>query len=250
MAYGDRPLSQGDSGSEVTELQMRLAGFLGGVPDGDFGPRTRQQVESFQTAVMQVAPSGTADQATFDAIAAFGRAHITDFGIFACRCGQCGGFGRQQFKGEYVPGKARVEQYHKYEYPGLHRMILWAYAAAAFHCRARGLETQINSAYRCWVDNKEHGRNSTNHMGKALDIGFANLPAADRPRVANEVRSMLQRTALAQINWTEPNRKALEPESLARTWVHYDVRSYLPPHLDDRYFVRSLDELFREPPAA
>ena len=34
MAYGDRELARDSRGADVVELQMRLAGFRGTVPDG------------------------------------------------------------------------------------------------------------------------------------------------------------------------------------------------------------------------
>ena len=43
MAWGD-PLKRGDKGADVVELQMRLAGFRGTVPDSDYGPGTELQV--------------------------------------------------------------------------------------------------------------------------------------------------------------------------------------------------------------
>ena len=58
MEYGRRELRRGARGADVVELQMRLAGFRGTVPDGDFGPGTERQVRSFQQDFMGIAPPG------------------------------------------------------------------------------------------------------------------------------------------------------------------------------------------------
>ena len=79
MAWGD-PLKRGDKGADVVELQMRLAGFRGTVPDGDYGPGAELQVTVFQRDVMgQTKPTGQADAATLAAIEAFGVAHPVNF---------------------------------------------------------------------------------------------------------------------------------------------------------------------------
>src|SRR5690606_7826420 len=74
MAFGDVLLSRGDEGSDVEELQLRLAGFRGTVWDGIFGPGTELQVQCFQRDVMELAaPSGAVDDATFYALFRFER---------------------------------------------------------------------------------------------------------------------------------------------------------------------------------
>jgi peptidoglycan hydrolase-like protein with peptidoglycan-binding domain len=242
-----KPLARGDKGPAVTELQMRLAGFRGTVPDGDYGPGTELQVRAFQSLYMrQAAPSGAADEETMKAIADFGSAHPVDFAKLRCPCGQCGGFGRGLNKGRYrQPGQ--LELYHLYEYPGIHRMLLWTYRAAQFYGRANNWQLTTNSAYRCSIDNRNHGRQSTNHHGKAIDIDILGGAGTDRGR-CNELRSILQEKAAAQLGWAARDRKALEPPHIAPTWVHLDVRCYRPAFLDDRYFVTSLDALDSAPP--
>ena len=248
MAYRDRPLAQGDKGDDVVELQMRLAGFKGTVPDGDFGPNTVTQVTTFQSEWMKMAqPTGRVDTDTFDAIDAFAAAHPVDFSPLKCKCGVCGGFGRGKFKDQYWSGDSE-EKFHRYEYPGIHRMLLWTYRAAMLHTKAQGWKLTINSAYRCSVDNQQHNRKSTNHSGKAIDIDVVN-PASntiDRQR-SNELRAILVETANAQIGWAGRNRKALEPADIAPTWVHLDVRCYDRKYLDDKYFVRDQAQLDRAP---
>lgn len=85
---GTRPLKFGNEGDDVAELQLCLAGFLGGVPDGQFGHGTEGQVKAFQRDWMKrEAPDGRADELTFKAIANFAAVHPIDFKALACDCG-------------------------------------------------------------------------------------------------------------------------------------------------------------------
>ena len=248
MAYGQSELKRGDKGAAVVELQMRLAGFRGTMPDGDYGPGTELQVMAFQKDVMgKTKPSGLADLETLSAIQAFGVAHPVNFGLLTCKCGVCAGFGQGRFKGLYN-GSVKTEAFHRYEYPGIHRMILWAYRAAQFYAKAEGWSLTINSGYRCAVDNAQHGRSSTNHHGKAIDMDIVGAPTkkVDMER-CDALRGILVGKANAQIGWGAANRKSLEPADIAPTWVHYDVRSYEKKYLVDAYFVKSVAELDAPP---
>jgi Putative peptidoglycan binding domain len=158
MAYGDRDMRLNDTGPDVAELQMRLAGFRGTIPDGQFGAGTQLQVTKFQEDVMAMRPaSGVADRATLEAIAAFAKRYPIDFAALKCPCGVCDGFGRGQFKGVYRPGTSKTEQNYLYEYPGIHRMVLWALRAVFFYCE-RDYKFAITSGYRCSERNKQQGR--------------------------------------------------------------------------------------------
>jgi hypothetical protein len=248
MAYRSRTLSDGMTGDDVIELQMRLAGFRGTLPDGDFGGGTKLQVQSFQRDVMGIAnPNGVADASVFDAIDAFAAQHPVNFAQLRCPCGVCNGFGRGKFKGLYSNAR-KVEMFYRYEYPGIHRMILWAYRATQFYARVEGWQLTINSGYRCSENNRINGRSSTNHHGKAIDIDILNAPSkvVDRDR-CNRLRGILVSKANAQIGWLASNRKSLEPADIAPTWVHYDVRSYDRKYLDDRYFVTTAAALDTAP---
>jgi hypothetical protein len=240
MAFEDNALKQGDKGAEVVELQMRLAGFRGTVPDGDYGGGTNLQVTSFQRDYMKMKnPTGQADKATLAALKDFAGAFPVDFKLLVCPCGKCGGFGKGQFKGQWSSPN-HVEAYYRYEYPGVHRMILWAYRAAQFYAKDIGWKLTINSGYRCSIDNMNHGRSSTNHCGKAIDVDIMN-PASKMIDMQNcdRMRGLLVEKANAQIGWGAKNRKSLEPREIAPTWVHYDVRSYDPKYLDDSFFVKT-----------
>ena len=92
-------------------------------------------------------------------------------------------------------------------------------------------------------------------MGKAIDADVAGVPndapnetdrrRRDRER-SNSIRGLLVELADAQIGWFGRNRKSIEPEKYAPTWIHWDVRSYDHRFLDDRHFVKSEDELLAD----
>ncbi len=245
MDYGQRELRRGHRGADARELQMRLAGFRGTVPDGDFGPGTELQVITFQRDYMQRPdPSGVVDVDTYDALDEFAERFPIDFAALACPCGVCSGFGQGQYKGRYRSGKPKEERFYRYEYPGVHRMLLWSVRAVFFYLPE--FTFTITSGYRCSVNNEQKGRTSTNHHGKAIDLDVPLGPGEDKRDDmlrCNHIRSVLVETANAQIGWAAGNRKSLEPENIAPTWVHYDVRNYERKYLRDEYFCTEPDQL-------
>ncbi len=245
MAYGKTALQRGAAGDDVVELQMRLAGFRGTVPDGEFGPGTELQVVLFQQDYMKSDdPTGAVDAETFAAIDQFAAEYPIDFSSLACPCGRCDGFGKSQFKDAYRADKARIEAYHQYEYPGIHKMLLWAVRALRFYMPQYNFV--VNSGYRCAENNKIKKPASTNHHGKALDLDVPLGPNEDKRddmRRCDEIRGLLAERSAAQIGWNAANRKSLEPADIAPTWVHYDVRSYARKYLADKYFCTNSVEL-------
>ncbi len=247
MSFGSNTLKRDSEGSDVVELQLRLAGFGGNVWDGDFGPGTERQVMAFQSDFMkETNPSGEVDEKTFRALDDFAHKFLVDFKTMKCTCGQCHGFGKGRFKGEYRKGEPEIEAYHKREYPGIHRAIIESFRAAQFYAQKGGFDLPfITSGYRCWIDNEINGRQSTNHMGKALDYDFHRKPGEedkdDRKRCDN-VRDILVEKCNFQIGWSANNKKALEPSNIAPTWIHMDVRCYSQEYLDDKYFVQNINE--------
>jgi hypothetical protein len=245
MKYGEEILKEGMNGTAVQELQIRLSGFNGGSPDGGFGPGTAKQVKQFQKDFMELNdPDGVVDKATFEAIDQFARQYPVPFDLLQCKCRVCSGFGRGLFKGEYRTGKSHIEAYHKYEYPGIHRMLLWAYRAV-LHYHPNYTFT-INSGYRCSEDNKQHGRKSTNHCGKAIDLDVPRSTGEterDDNARCNAIRASIVEKCNAQIGWGTPNKKALEPENIAPTWVHYDVRNFASKYLENHFFCKTAEEL-------
>lgn len=237
MNLGDRALSRGMTGPDVVELQIRLAGFGGTIWSGNFGPNTESQVVAFQRDYMKITPNGIMDKPTVNSLVKFTQDFTVDFSRLKCDCGTCDGFGHGQFRGMYMPGQPEVEAYNKYEYPGIHKATLHAFRAAWFYSRNAGLgEASITCGYRCWVNNAQHNRTSTNHMGKALDW----VPSSNRP---NDVRILMVQKSNFQIGWSIQDVKALEPGDIAPTWVHQDVRAMSPQYLNDSYFVKNANDL-------
>jgi hypothetical protein len=250
MEYGERILQKGLNGPDVIELQMRLAGFRGTVPDGDFGSGTELQVTTFQRDFMKMEnPTGLADGETLNAIDQFAATYPINFNLLKCPCGTCSGFGQGLYKGRYYAGKPKAEAFYKYEYPGVHRMILWAARAIMFYMPEHNFT--FNSSYRCSVNNAQKGRASTNHHGKAVDMDIILKPGEtkqdDRDK-CDGVRARLIETANAQIGWAARNVKALEPNNIAPTWVHYDVRCYDQKYLKDEYFCKNQKDLDNKKP--
>ena len=248
VKLGRTVLERGATGAEVAELQIRLAGFRGTIWDGEFGAGTELQIRTFQRDYMGSSePTGVADPETYMALQRFANTYSIDFGKVACPCGQCGGYGQGQFSNQYREGKPEIEAFHKREYPGVHKAILHSFRAARFYAdSSEEAPFFLTCGYRCWINNARNGRKSTNHMGKALDCDFQLQNGEDKRDDQNRCdrfRGVLAEKANFQIGWAASNRKALEPSAIAPTWIHMDVRQYSRRYLDDRYFVRSLEEL-------
>jgi Putative peptidoglycan binding domain len=248
MAFGNKTIKRGDKGKDVVELQLRLSGFRGTLWDGDFGPGTELQVIAFQRDYMRLKkPSGIATKKTLAALRRFAAEFPLDFALIRCQCGGCSGFGAGKFKGKYPSGKPKVEAFHQREYPGVHKAILHGARAAFFYASiGKYPSLYISSGYRCWIDNQQHDRTTTNHMGKAIDLDFVSPPnepkAVDAERCA-KFAGLLVEKGNFQVGWGANNRKAVEPDSMAPTWIHMDVRSYEPRYLADEYFVTEQEEL-------
>src|SRR4029079_8463609 len=126
-------------------------------------------------------PHGRADADTMAAIDRFAAAYPVDFAQLRCRGGTCSGCGRGLYKGQYSYS-SHVEAYNMYEYPGIHRMLLWSYRAAMHYAKAKGWRLRGNSGYRCSEDNRIHHRSSTNHRGKAIDMDIVSGAGTDEQR--------------------------------------------------------------------
>lgn len=250
MTFGTDNLSKGSKGDAVVELQLRLAGFKGTVWDGDFGPKTELQVKAFQQDYMGIAePDGIAGERTYAALDIFSQAHAPDFGRLVCTCNGCWGFGNGQFKGKYT-GNDKKERYHKYEYPGIHKAIIHSYTALRFYSLTHDIGCLFETCgYRCWVRNSQKNRTSTNHMGKAIDCDYLMEDGDDKRDDigrCNKARDLLVKESNFQVGWRDKNQKSLEPEIIAPSWIHMDVRSYEEKYLNDRFFVKNIVELLNK----
>lgn len=248
MSVSSKNLARGDSGKEVRELQLCLAGFRGTSWDGQFGPGTELQTITFQRDYMGMeSPDGVAGPNTFKALKQFARDYPVRFAKLKCPCGACESFGQKRFNKKYRNGQEGVERYHRYEYPGIHKAILNTFRAAQFYLHKGGFDLPyLTSGYRCWINNEQKGRTSTNHMGKALDCDFPLRKGEDKRDDINRcdsARSILVEKCNFQIGWSGRNQKSLEPSNIAPSWIHMDVRSYDKVYLKDDYFVTSAAEL-------
>lgn len=225
------------------------------MPSDQFDAVTESKVKNFQRDYMKMgAPTGVVDEETAKAVDEFGGKFSFDFNDLKCTCGKCTGFGNGKFKNEYSSTN-KVEAYYKYEYPGIHRMLLWGLRGLKHH-----IESEMSpflkigvfySTYRCWGDNTKNSRTSTNHMGKAADLHiFTKTTNKDwhRPtdkteniKLCNKVRDVCVSKMGAQIKWNNNNQFGLEPPIgtvKADSWVHIDVRTYdNEKYLQDKYFI-------------
>ena len=220
---------------------LRFAGFRGTLWDGAYGPGTELQVVRFQRDYMrQARPSGSADAATLAALREFEEEFPVPVDPLRCPCGRCAGFGQRRFQDVYAQDP-KTERNYKYEYPGMHKAILHSFRAASFYLQRAGFPAPIiTSGYRCWVNNEQKGRTSTNLMGKAIDIDFPMAATEDKRDDmlrCDKGRGVLVELANFQVGWMAGNRKSLEPSDIAPTWIHMDVRSYERKYLADRFFV-------------
>jgi len=207
-------------------LQCKLAAFgacnkYG--PDGALGAAFTKAVKLFQSKVMGL--SDCNGELTHDVEVAIDAMEDHSFNaVMECKCGECNGFGNNLHEGEYRDGKPKVEAYYQYEYPGISMMTKWAaYGIAAMYPGAKWV---LTCGYRCHTDNSQHGRLSTNHMGKALDMCPVQFEGGERAQQCAAIRSDLETMGTFQIGWSQANKLALEPSNIAPTWIHLDCRCF------------------------
>ncbi|MBD3344816.1 MAG: hypothetical protein GF401_07110, partial [Chitinivibrionales bacterium] len=263
----ENAIKKGDKGKIVEEINIRLAGFGGGVPSDTFDDLTESKVKQFQKDYMKMeSPTGRVDEETAKAIDEFGEKYSINFDDLKCKCTFCGGFGKARHRNEFK-NNIKAEAFHKYEYPGVHRSLLWAIRALSFYLESENDPKMkihiLYDGYRCHDRNAQKGRTSTNHMGKAVDIHIATMNSSNqwyRPsdastnqKLCDKVRTLCKEKMSAQIRWNESNKLSMEPskatkpnEALATTWVHIDVRSYNSTYLKDSFFCKSPESLSGE----
>jgi hypothetical protein len=145
----------------IQEINIRLAGFGGNVPTKKFTPRTVTMVKQFQKDYMGIKPTSNICGDTLKAIDEFSEKYTFPFEEIKCKCGVCSGFGQGQYKNEYKD-TPKIEAHHKYEYPGIHRSILWAHKAIIFYTTSKQYKNYgytvkcIYSGYRCHENNKQN----------------------------------------------------------------------------------------------
>jgi len=217
--------------TETQLKQIKLAAFgacnkYG--PDGALGGAYTNAIKLFQEKVMGVDPDGVETPQVTNAIDDMYRNDFVD--NMPCKCGRCPGFGNGAKEGEYRDGKPHIEAYYQYEYPSISLMTQWAsFGIAAMFPEGKWY---LTCGYRCHEDNKIHGRSSTNHMGKAIDIcPIAYESGEPRAEYCDYVRKELVAMGTFQNGWAESNKLALEPSKIAPTWVHLDCRQFARKHI-------------------
>lgn len=159
-----RQLQEGDSGEDVEELQIRVAGWAADgasktnvAVDGQFGPGTLAAVSRFQSAY-GLSASGVADSATQDALNALedsdgSTAHF-DFAEFASKDGA--GFGSGNVDASTVQENVR-------------RLM---YKLEAVRTKAGDAAITVNSGFRSLAHNESVGGvpNSQHTYGIAADV--------------------------------------------------------------------------------
>ena len=269
-------IKKGDPKSElIREINIRLAGFGGNVPTDEFTDRTEKMIKQFQRDYMKVPETGKVCGNVLKAIDDFSvkfDISTTFWEQLKCSCNtknktatsalrgisemnKCTGFGDHTGKSTYKQGKENIEAYHRYEYPGIHRSLLFGLKALQFYFSKQTVYTidHITSGYRCRFKNYE----STNHQGKAIDIQFSkgthqirserrsNLP------ILRDIRDDFYIKHLgAQKNWPDPNLFSIEPIDLLYypsgavrydhtfSWIHFDIRQFESKYREDKYFCK------------
>ena len=164
----NRTLQQGASGADVTQLQIRVAGWAASgeniAVDGQFGPATANAVRRFQSGY-GLGADGVAGPATFSKIYELQDDDCTPihfaYGEFDDNCGA------NNFNGGRVSATQARENIKR---------VMWQLEAMRRKMGDRPLN--ITSAFRSVSCNASVGGSSTSlHMyGQAADLGLSNPP--------------------------------------------------------------------------
>ena len=252
---------KGDKHEIIREINIRLAGFGGNVPTDEFTERTENMIKQFQRDYMLVEQTGVVDMEVIEAIDKFQEEYTISATIWSqikCRCGKaiCNGFGNGEGK------NTSPEQTNPYEYPGIHRSLLFGLNALNFDLSKQDIYKfrEISSGYRC----SRHSIKTKNHRGKALDIQFnkgdweIRLQLYKNIEPLRYIRNNFFETYLkTQNKWDDANLFSVEPIGLnpdntiidkehTFSWIHMDVRSFEKKYLLDEYFCTNSTTLNKE----
>ncbi|AND63906.1 hypothetical protein AX766_05475 [Flavobacterium covae] len=183
-------IKKGDKSELIREINIRLAGFGGNVPTDEFTERTEKMIKQFQRDYMKVPETGKVCGNVLRAIDDFSTKFdigVTFWDQLKCSCSTkgrqasselrgikekniCDGFGDHTGKGTYK-ATPHNEANHNYEYPGIHRSLLFGLKTLKFYFSQQTIYSLdlISSGYRCRFKNYT----TTNHQGKAIDIQFS-----------------------------------------------------------------------------
>ena len=271
-------IKKGDKNELIREINIRLAGFGGNVPTDEFTDRTEKMIKQFQRDYMQVPETGKVCGNVLKAIDEFSLNFDLSGTVWSdldCSCttkgsnvtsslriiseiNNCKGWGDGTGKGTYKIGNA--EKDHKYEYPGIHRSLLFGFKAVLFYLSKHPTYRfrKMSSGYRCRFKNYM----TTNHQGKAIDIQFKDTGdiggtlQSNIPKLKKIREDIFYKYLNAKTNWVNgTNNFCLEPIALiykpngkidqnyTYSWIHFDVREFESIYLEDKYFCKNKDGL-------
>lgn len=263
----------GDKNELIREINIRLAGFGGNVPTDEFTARTEKMVKQFQRDYMKVPETGKVCGNVLRAIDEFSRnfdISNTLWEQIKCSCSTKGKKAKSILRGveeinnckgfgDKSGNNTSPEKYNKYEYPGMHRSLLFGVKTVLFYLSKQKIYklAQISSGYRCRFKNYR----TTNHQGKAIDIQFDKENWKIRGQVYKNIAELTKIRAdffykylNAKTSWTDVNHFSLEPIGLnsdgskidgnhTYSWIHLDVREFEKTYLEDKYFCKNSNEL-------
>ncbi|EJL62015.1 glycosyl hydrolase 108 family protein [Flavobacterium sp. CF136] len=272
-------IKKGDKSELIREVNIRLAGFGGNVPTDEFTDRTEKMIKQFQRDYMKVPETGKICGNVLVSIDDFSRKFdisTTFWNQIKCSCdtkgkqatsklrgtkelNSCDGFGDNTGKLTYkaLPNN---EANHNYEYPGIHRSLLFGVKALQFYFSKQNVYKidQVTSGYRCRFKNYK----TTNHQGKAIDIQFSKGEWQIRNAVEKNLKALEDirdsfyiKYLGAQKNWPDKNLFSTEPIGLLYypdgslrfdytfSWLHVDVRQFESIYLEDKYFCKNANGL-------
>ncbi|GAA4152133.1 hypothetical protein GCM10022217_06670 [Chryseobacterium ginsenosidimutans] len=262
-------IKKGDKNEVIREINIRLAGFGGNVPTDEFTDKTEKMIKQFQKDYMKVPETGKVCGNVLRAIDEFSinfDLSATVWNQLGCSCST---------KGKEVVSKLRAvkelnkcnnfgdktgentepEKSNKYEFPGIHRSLLFGLKAALFYLSKQKTYSfgKISSGYRCRFKNFK----TTNHQGKAIDIQFDKGKWQIRGQLYKNIAELTKiredifyKYLNAKTSWTEKNSFSLEPIGLnsdnslvdsnhTYSWIHLDVREFDKKYMDDKYFCKN-----------
>lgn len=272
-------IKKGDKSELIREINIRLAGFGGNVPTDEFTDRTEKMIKQFQRDYMKVPETGKVCGNVLLAIDDFSSKFdigTTFWNQLKCSCStkgkevtselrkikeknNCDGFGDHTGKNTYK-ATPHDEANHKYEYPGIHRSLLFGLKALKFYFSQQNVYSldSISSGYRCRFKNYV----TTNHQGKAIDIQFSKGDWKIRGEQKKNLETLRKirdefyiKYLGGQENWTNPNKYSIEPIDLLYkkngkvrfdhtfSWIHFDVRRFDAVYLEDKYFCKNSQNL-------
>ncbi|WP_228422290.1 glycosyl hydrolase 108 family protein [Chryseobacterium aurantiacum] len=263
----------------IREINIRLSGFGGNVPTDKFTDRTEKMVKQFQKDYMKVSETGKVCGNVLRAIDEFSKNFDIRAALWAqlkCSCStkgkkvtsklrgvqevnNCTNFGDATGRNTYKKN-VKDEAFNMYEYPGIHRSLLFGFKALQFYFSKQTTYKidSFSSGYRCRFKNFA----TTNHQGKAIDMQFSKGTWEIRgPQKKNlvELRNMRDNIFIkylgAQKEWPNSNLFSIEPIDLlydakgnprqdhTYSWIHMDVREFDSIYLEDKYFCKNSTNL-------